>query len=190
MREASVCRMATDTDSCAFILFPNLEVYREAKHYIMQRFLLFLILTAYIPIHAIAKGSELLVIEDTCGDNYVVQLDDDPEIFFDDGNLVVVANDESVLFPLATLKSYGFAQSGTVDEVLNENSRLYMEKKGDLITLKNLPENLLIQVVNINGILIDKFKVPAERALSFSIENYQNGIYFLHAGKLTAKFIK
>lgn len=147
-------------------------------------------MAACIPILAKAQESGLLVIEDTNGDNYVVQLDEDPEIFFDGGNLVVATTEESVSFPLLTLKSYGFTQSESVDEVLNENSRLYMEKKGNLITLKNLPENLVVQVFNINGVLIDSIKVPAERALAFSIENYQNGVYFLKAGKLTAKFMK
>lgn len=154
-----------------------------------MRLLIFFILTL-LPFCCSAEGNEILVISDIQGNNYAINLGDNPEISFDKEFMLVNTNMELLTFPRSSLKSYSFNASNSIDELLDDNDYLYMKKSGLEITLMNLPTNTPIILMNINGMVVDKFTVPIERVLTISIEKYPQGVYVLKVGKLTGKFVR
>ena len=152
-------------------------------------FLLALPLTVWADTSS-ADGSKLAVWLKS-GDKVVYELADVPVTTFSGSQLIIRTNKVTIPYERKDVLRYTYEDVVYLGIDLQPGERqVQVNREGDEITFRGLPDGTVASVYTVNGTLVGQFKATAGQPLTVSLQNRPHGVYIVKAATETIKLMK
>ncbi len=136
---------------------------------------------------------QYMTIEQKNGEKYSFLLDENPEITYSDGNLVVNENGKNssnaiTSFAISNVKNYHFTETVSVDTRSSNELRI-VKLSESAIEVQNANPSTKVMLVNINGAIMFESTTNAEGSVTITLPEHK-GVYLLSVGSRSLKVIR
>ena len=130
-----------------------------------------------------------LVVWLSDGEKVYFDLNDNPQTSFSESGVSIETNMLKISYPFNHIIKYTYEDSSTdiVDLKANE-MRVYMNENG--LVFDNIKHGTLINIVTIDGKIIDTLKVDNGKNFTIPLNKYTNGVYLIKINNITYKILK
>ena len=162
----------------------------------MGKIKIIILLMALLHINVDIFGTELttlshkrLVVWLSDGEKVYFDLNDNPQTSFSESGVSIETNMLKISYPFNNIIKYTYEDSSTdiVDLKANE-MRVYMNENG--LVFDNIKHGTLINIVTIDGKIIDTLKVDNGKNFTITLNKYTNGVYLIKINNITYKILK
>jgi hypothetical protein len=153
--------------------------------------ILILLLTFAVSAMWAENVTKRLVLWQKSGEKVYFELNDMPEITFENGLLVIKTNNATVQYQMENVLRYTFeGVNNTGIDLLPSERSVIISKEGDTVTLRNLGEGTTVTIYAVNGTLLETRQVKGGQPLTLSVAQRPAGMYIVKAGSETIKLLK
>lgn len=139
-------------------------------------------------LHAEGEG-QMLVLYRKNGQKIVYNLEDEPNIRFQAGKLVIMTDRLRAEYVLGDVVSYRF--EGDMDAISAPHAQgSGFEQKGDEIVVYGLPSGEPVMLYSPAGTLIAQKKAGSDGTASMTLAGQPKGVYVVTVGDESIKFLK
>lgn len=140
---------------------------------------------------------QYMTIEQKNGEKYSFLLDENPEITYSDGNLIVNENGKNssnaisnitTSFAISSVKNYHFTETVSVDTRSSNELRI-VKLSESTIEVQNANSSTKVMLVNINGAIMFESTTNAEGSVTITLPEHK-GVYLLSVGSRSLKVIR
>lgn len=140
------------------------------------------------PVWAAGSYHRLSVVQ-TDGTSVEVNLSDEFEAKFSEGNLIITGAPSEITIPVNKMKSWAFTSMSAIETVASDPTGMDMSLNGKTLTLSNLPSSgCEITVYDAQGRLHVKKSEKSTTSI-LNLNHLETGVYFVSNGKSAFKFI-
>jgi len=125
------------------------------------------------------------------GDKVTYELADAPVTTFQGGQLVIRTNKTTAVYDRRQVLRYTFED--VVDkgiELMAGERRVQINRDGDEVVLRGLPEGAVASIYAVGGQLIEQRRASGSLPLTISLKNRPTGVYIIKAATETIKLMK
>lgn len=154
----------------------------------MKRFL-FSIITVLLVIPTIAQNT--LTIHQKDGQQFSYGFGEKPVVSFTDNNLIIKSSNVEVNYELANLSKFTFDEKDTgVDEIKYKTDNASIKLDEYTVKISHSKPDITVSVIGSDGKTIKTYKTDTEGYVSFSINDFPDGLYIISTESLTVKIIR
>ncbi|MBE6326355.1 MAG: T9SS type A sorting domain-containing protein [Bacteroidales bacterium] len=130
---------------------------------------------------------QYMTIEQRNGEKYSFLLDDELEITYSEGNLIVNGSPVTS-FAISSVKNYHFSETASVDAKISNELRI-VNLDGSTVEVQNATASAKVMLVNVSGAVFFESETNAEGSVIVELPE-QKGIYILSVGTHSIKVIR
>ncbi len=130
---------------------------------------------------------QYMTIEQKSGEKFSFLLDENPEITYSDGNLVVNGN-AITSYAISSVKNYHFTETASVDTKISNELRI-VNLDQSTIQVQNANASEKATLINVNGAILFESATDAEGTVIVTLPE-QKGVYILSIGARSLKVIR
>ena len=130
---------------------------------------------------------QYMTIEQKSGEKFSFLLDENPEITYSDGNLVVNGN-AITSYAISSVKNYHFTETASVDTKISNELRI-VNLDQSTIQVQNANASEKATLINVNGVILFESATDAEGTVIVTLPE-QKGVYILSIGAHSIKVIR
>ncbi len=151
----------------------------------MRKYLLLLAVLLAV----VSSSAQQLIVHRTTGENVVFVLSDEPVTTFDGDQLVITTSKEQVMYPLADIEKFTYAN--TQDNTgLDEQTSVIVRVDSEGALIEGLRENVAVELYSIDGQRLASVTAKASQPTFLPLTAYSAGMYIITAGGFSYKFVK
>ncbi len=131
---------------------------------------------------------QYMTIEQKSGEKYSFLLDENPEITYSEGNLIV--NGSAITsYAISSVKNYHFSEiSSSVDTKISNELRI-INLDESTIEVQNAKAIAKVMLANVNGTIVFESQTNTEGSVLVTLPE-QKGVYILSIGTCSIKVIR
>lgn len=130
---------------------------------------------------------QYMTIEQKSGEKYSFLLDENPEITYSEGNLIVNGS-EITSYAISSVKNYHFSETSSVDTKISNELRI-INLDESTVEVQNANASAKVMLANVNGAIVFETKTNAE-GTAIVVLPEQKGVYVLSVGAHSIKVIR
>ena len=131
---------------------------------------------------------QYMTIEQKSGEKYSFLLDENPEISYSEGNLVVTGNTVTS-FAISSVKNYHFTETASSVDTKKSNELRIINLDESTIEVQNANASAKVMLANANGAIVLESTTDADGSVIVVLPE-QKGVYMLSVGAHSIKVIR
>lgn len=149
---------------------------------------LLLLLTCLLTVTAVQADDAILQVWFADGQVMSINLNDNPRTTYNDGNLVIQTDKNSVTYPLEQVRRYTYVTSTGIES--SPSISAAFTNDGETLTFTGLKPHTPISLYNVAGVLLKTFESNDRSKTVISASHLPVGVYVVKVNGGTYKIMK